>query len=162
MAQSMREALISKLIIACDNVPFDYRLMDAIITTESGWNPWAVRFEPNYRYIMTPKEFAKKHGISEDTEVTLQKISWGLGQVMGATARSNGFTGPLNSLCDPKLAIDQAVLVMKKICLRFETLEERISAYNAGTPSTVDGKFKNQAYVDKVLKVYSSLKATKA
>ncbi len=155
MAMGNREALISKLIVECDKAKIDYKLMDAVFEVESAWNPWAVRFEPHFRYITNSKQFAKNNGISEATEITMQKISWGLGQVMGGTARGNGFTGPLNSLCDPKLGIEASVLCMKKLYARFATLDERISAYNAGTPiQDSNGKFKNQAYVDKVLRVY--------
>jgi soluble lytic murein transglycosylase-like protein len=73
----------------------------AIVTRESSWNPWVIRFEPAFfnRYVL-PAYTNNKFDI---TEAKARSFSWGLMQVMGQVARESGFTGPLASLCDPTI-----------------------------------------------------------
>jgi soluble lytic murein transglycosylase-like protein len=76
----------------------DPSLVCAVIEQESGWNPWALRFEPifEHRYIRPALPMAPT------TEELCLAISWGLMQVMGETAREHGFNAKfLNALCDP-------------------------------------------------------------
>ena len=71
----------------CQRFGVDARLMAAIITVESAWKPFAVRFEPKFNLrTLDCAKFAKDQGITEETERMLSMCSWGLGQVMGATA----------------------------------------------------------------------------
>lgn len=61
-------------------------LVYAIIHTESGGNPWAIRYEPAFyeRYI-APKPVKPRPPCSEQTESRLLACSFGLMQIMGAT-----------------------------------------------------------------------------
>ncbi|MEM4655267.1 MAG: lytic transglycosylase domain-containing protein [Thermosphaera sp.] len=151
-------------------------LVRAIVSVESGGNPWAWNPEPAYRYLWDvraqkpfrrlthieatvktpPPDFPAIAG-DRDQEWWAQQASWGLMQVMGAVARELGFTGPyLTELCDPLLNLELG-------CLHLSLLRDRylarwgwpgvIAAYNAGTPRVlVDGRFSNQDYVDKIYK----------
>lgn len=122
----------------------------AIILQESGGNPWALRYEKNYSYLFQPKIFAKHHLISLDTEIETQKMSWGLGQLMGALARQQGHTGLMAELVQPELNI-------KHICIRFQDLktisqvkDDLFAMYNGGPGALkhlVNGKYPNQSYV---------------
>ncbi len=137
------------------NFGLDPRLLAAIIEVESGWRPYAVRFEPifNLRSLECEK-FAKDQGITVETERMLSKCSWGLGQVMGATARWCGFTGPLPQLCDPYQGALWAAKYLVKIGDRYKQRNDQIAAYNAGSATFDEFKnYKNQPYVDKVLKL---------
>lgn len=74
-------------------------IVKGIVEQESNWDPWAVRYEPEFeaRYvdwkILTP------------TERKLRSCSWGLMQVMGQTAYEDGYRGNLLLLIDPDLGL---------------------------------------------------------
>ena len=130
-------------------------LVFAICITESSLNPWATRYEPNWRWGATPLKFSKKLGITEDTERVQQATSWGLMQVMGTVARELGFLKELPRLCDPVLSLTYGIKKLKTIEKRYPNhLDEIIAAYNAGSPrrELKKNRFVNQDYVDKVFK----------
>lgn len=80
-------------------------LVCAIIEQESGWDPWAVRYEPGFykRYI---EPLLTGVGSLSDTEARMRAFSWGLMQVMGQVAREHGFSGvSLAQLCEPSTGI---------------------------------------------------------
>lgn len=79
----------------------DPALVCAIVEQESGWNPWAIRYEPAFyaHYVMPQR------GLSA-TEAYARAFSWGLMQIMGEVAREEGFHGDLPSLCDPETGLD--------------------------------------------------------
>ena len=80
-------------------------LVCAVIEQESGWNPWAVRYEPGFlsRYV-APLYTAGKLSA---TEAYTRAMSWGLMQVMGQVAREHGFAdASLASLCDPAVGLE--------------------------------------------------------
>ena len=106
---------------------------------------------------LTPAQFSKLNGITLDTEIVAQRCSFGLGQVLGATARSYGFQGPLVSLCDPQVGIEWCCTVFKKNGARYATDDEKVIAYNAGSVfRDKDGAFiaQSRAYLDKVHSVH--------
>lgn len=147
--QDFREALTK----ICRDFGVDDRVMAAIITVESAWRHWAVRFEPGFDLGESPTaKYAKENHITAATEAVLEKCSWGLGQVMGATARWLGFSGPLNSLCEPHTGMLWAVKYYARLSKRYESRDDRIAAYNAGSAVRKGAAYANQAYVDKVLK----------
>jgi hypothetical protein len=116
----------------------------AFCTVESSLNEWAYRYEPGYKWIvgetLTPSE---RIG---------QMISWGLMQVMGGVAREHGMVGPFPQLCDPAIGLRYGLLHLRKYWAKHRNWPDTIASYNAGHPVRVDGKYKNQQYVDKVLK----------
>jgi soluble lytic murein transglycosylase-like protein len=94
----------------------DPELVCAIVEQESSWNPWSVRFEPDFlaRYIVPQFQAGK----ISSTEGYARAFSWGLMQVMGETAREEGFTGDLASLCDPEIGLEWG-------CRRFAAMLRR-------------------------------------
>ena len=131
----------------------EFRLLDAIIATESSYNQWATRYEVNFKVSDDVVVYARKNNITRTTEVELEKFSWGLGQIMGGTARWLGFIGPLPLLCVPDQNLLVMVKLIKKLQKRYTQEEEIIAAYNAGSARKLeDGSFRNQDYVDKVYK----------
>jgi len=132
-----------------ENVPS--ALLGAIVFCESGGNPFAARFEKEYKYVLNTKKFAAENGITETTEMMLQMTSWGLCQLMGAVGREYGLKGSILQLLEPKINLEIACKLIKKLTSRFPERDDIIAAYNAGTPiKTLDGKYKNQQYVDKI------------
>ena len=135
----------------------DAKLLDAIITVESAYDPWAVRYEENYSYIAVPNVFAKNNRTTILTERTCQKISWGLSQTMGGTARFLGYGGPLPKLVDPDLNLTVACKLLVKLANEYPQISDQIAAYNAGSVRrTPQGEYVNQEYVNKVMNVYKS------
>lgn len=145
-------------------------LVMALVSVESGGNPWAWNPEPAYRYLwdvkdnapfrkLAPEEYALKKPPMDfpslagdpDQEWCGQQASWGLMQVMGAVARERGFRGLyLPALCDPEtnLRIGCGILAAN---LRWSggEVNKALAAYNAGRGgwTSVAG----QAYAAKVL-----------
>lgn len=139
----------------------DAGLILAIILTESSGNSWAIRYEPEWRFFNEPAHWASTLKISPETEQHLQMFSWGLMQIMGATARDMGFTKELQKLCAPNLGIEYGCKYLRRQLLRYsgQTISA-IAAYNAGSAirSDVDKtKYVNQVYVDKVMNEWSKL-----
>ncbi len=69
----------------------DPALVCAVVEQESGWNPWAVRYEPLFfsRYVAS---LYTNNKVSA-TEAYARGFSWGLMQVMGQVAREAGMAG---------------------------------------------------------------------
>ncbi len=138
-----------------DKYDIDFSLVKGISMVESSLDPFAIRFEPKYEYIMPLKEIqrlARLCGISVDTETMLQRCSFGLMQIMGANIRSYGFIENLTSLFDDhSLSIQFGCRMISGLFKRYKSIDDVISAYNAGEPKRkVSTKYINQEYVDNV------------
>jgi soluble lytic murein transglycosylase-like protein len=117
----------------------------AVCMVESSLRPYAIKYEDHYRWLVGDQ------GTMPTGEKLGQKHSWGIMQVMGAVARELGFAGPFTDLWEPEIGIRYGMRLLKKLWQRHENWPDVIASYNAGSPIRVDGKYKNQAYVDKVL-----------
>lgn len=139
----------------------DAFLIAAICWTESSGFVYAVRYEPNYRWLFKVEKFAGQQKITVTTEETLQKQSYGLVQIMGATARWLGYSGALPALYKPENNLYWGCRYLKYLTDKYDDLASVVSAYNAGSPRKApDGRFVNQEYVDKVLGYYKQLVAS--
>lgn len=149
--------IAEKLALQFDLDPL---LVQAIVRVESAGNPYAVRFERDWKYLYNPEVYAKALGITGGTEVILQMMSFGPMQIMGSVARELGFVEPLIKLCEPHNGIYYGCRKLKQFSLKYPTaLESVVASYNAGSPRrTTHGTFVNQSYVDKVFKEYNALK----
>jgi len=128
-------------------------LVAAIVQAESSGDTNAVRYEASFQHYWKTAEFARKLGITNDTEASLQRHSWGLMQVMGATARWIGFKGPITDLLQPEVGLKWGCRYLKRLTEQHKTGPKIIAAYNAGSPrysKERPGEFVNQRYVDKV------------
>lgn len=142
----------SRLQALCKLYQIDMRWVKAIITTESNWNQYAVRYEPNYPYILTPSKFTSPD-ISLSTELATQKMSWGLGQIMGGLAREQGHTGLMAELINPETNIKHLCIRLSHLKKISENEDDIFSMYNGGPGELnqkVNGIYFNQTYVDKV------------
>lgn len=126
-------------------------LVLAICTVESSCQAGAYRPEPRYRWLLGELD------TMSTAEKIGQKSSWGLMQTMGAVAREHGFDGPFTELWNPRVSLRYGMKHVQKLYKRHGNWPDTISAYNAGTPIKVDGKYQNQGYVDKVLKAWNAL-----
>lgn len=126
-------------------------LVAATIMTESTGIPKAARLEPGWPFYFKPKEMAFSLGITEETEKSFQRHSWGLMQVMGEVARELGFRGFLPDLCEADVGILYGCKKIAQLSRKYQIQDDVIAGYNWGTPEkTPDGSYWNQSYVDKV------------
>lgn len=119
----------------------------AIAEQESDYNEKAMRYEANWKYIVTDKKLVKELRITLATELQLQKFSYGMFQIMGSVARELGFKGMLTDLLDPIVNVTYGVRKIRLLAEKHPTIEEYVSAYNAGE----GGIGTNPDYVKSVL-----------
>ena len=135
----------------CERFGCEPELVAALITVESRWNPYAVRYEPAYQWLHYPERHALRHDISRAAEATFQKYSWGLMQIMGATARELGFSLPMPALCEGMIGIEYGIRYLMALKRNYRQRDDLIAAYNSGSAKKgADGRYLNQKYVDKV------------
>lgn len=129
-------------------------LLLGLVKTESAGEAGAMRYEPNYPYLFHVEHFATVSRWTVATETELQRFSWGLCQIMLATARERGFGLHPARLLEPTVGLTWGAYHLSELYLKHKTWPAAVSAYNQGTPkkSLLSGKFKNQAYVDRVYK----------
>lgn len=137
----------------------DPDLVEAFCMVESSFNPKATRYETNFykRYILP---MLHSNSIAPE-EATGRATSWGLMQIMGQVAREKGFKGEFKELFEPAVGLTWSLKHLKKFIDRYidvEGLDCAIASYNAGSPRMRDGKFVNQAYVDKIHKYLNQIK----
>lgn len=118
----------------------------AVCDVESGFNPYAMRYEPTYRWLVRIPAWTS-------TEQVGQRISWGLMQIMGATARELGFIGYFPRLCEPAIGVQYGCRYLVMLYTKYHDWTKAIAAYNAGSPRRrlSTGLYRNQLYVDRVL-----------
>lgn len=121
----------------------------AFCMAESSFGVHKIKYESHYRWLV-----GKEETLSIG-ELLGQKHSWGLMQVMGAVAREYGHKGPFTDLWEPSLNLKYGMMHLRKLYRRHQHWPDTIAAYNAGTPTKIDGRYKNQTYVNKVLTLWS-------
>jgi len=133
------------------------QLVTAVAGVESGGDTCAFRFEPAFldRHVRPDRTVRARGFCSLETERQGLATSWGLMQVMGATARVLGFDGPfLSALTDPKTGLDYGCRLLARLRDRHYARlgwPGVVAAYNAGSPRlTTTGRFVNQEYVDRI------------
>lgn len=137
--------LISYIRPHADAFSLDPKLVYGIAMKESGGDQRAVRYEPNYRWLYQPEK-TRYMSCSMETEIMMQKTSYGLMQVMGAVFREYGFRGWLTDVvCDIDTQLSYGCRHLATYLRRYP-VEQAISAYNAGHPVTW-----NKDYVRQVL-----------
>ena len=115
------------------------KLIAAIIHQESKGNPWAVRREHQFflKYLQYKTEQTIGGYVPQlctfQTEKMLRSYSFGLMQIMGQTARENGFEGEyLTQLCDPATNIEVGVKLIKKFVDSTKDIHAALLRYNGG------------------------------
>ncbi len=100
-----KDALIALAKKAATAVGLDPVLVCAVVEQESGWNPWAIRYEPLFfaKYVAP---LYTNNKVSA-TEAYARGFSWGLMQLMGQCAREDGLasTIELAALCEPEIGL---------------------------------------------------------
>lgn len=122
----MNQELIDMAKAAATANGLDPSLICAIIEQESGWNTWAIRFEPAFYSKYVPRNL-------NPTEATSRAFSWGLMQIMGEVAREEGFSGFLPSLCDPTIGLAAGIKHFKtRMALAHGNVSGALQFWNGG------------------------------
>jgi len=141
------------------NYSVDPNLVKAICRKESNWISWRTRYEEAWKYFYFPLKYSQKLGITFKSESNLQATSFGFMQVMGAVARELGFDDYLTKLSLPDIGLLFGVKKLAQLHTTHDDIRDVISAYNAGTPTKLAGKYVNEDYVVDVMNNYSLYKA---
>lgn len=141
------------VVKTCKDLSIDVKIFSAIIEIESCWRPSAVRYESKLTTLSKIYYFAAINEITPETEAILEKCSWGLGQILGVTARNLGMKIPIQDLSQIECGLFWAGMYLKKLLDRYPDQDKVIASYNAGSPIYENGLLLNQGYVDKVNKV---------
>lgn len=109
----------------------DPAVVCGIVTQESTWEPYSIRFEPAFFSKYVSQAFANhKFG---STEAYARSFSWGLMQCMGEDAREFDYTGPLPQLCDPATGLDIGCKIFAhKFKVNNGSLHDALQAWNGG------------------------------
>jgi len=129
----LRHGPIIKLVAQANDIPA--HILAGLVEQESGGNEFAIRVEPGYRWLFgdDPHEDLKKPQTqSAKTEWAGQRISWGLGQVMGAVAREHGFSGWFPRLCCPTVGLIYAGKHLAWCISRKRNIAAGLLRYNGG------------------------------
>jgi len=144
--QILQQLILRYTATEVRGVRVDPSVVYGVCVKESRLEPAACRYEPHYKWLFQP-DSVKPAICSEATEIIMQKISWGLMQVMGAVYRELGYRGWLSEITadvDAQLMYGCLHLADK---IGRHGLRGGLSAYNAGSPTD-----KNRGYVDDVLR----------
>ena len=169
MISSNRPSIEARVRALAPTHGLDPDIVLAICEVESGFEPYATRYEPMYTYLQLAALHAERVGITKITEEVHQKTSWGLMQLMGGVARELGFRRHMPELCDVDLNIELGCKKLVSCYHRWhpesgkrgtdlilgEWSDPAIAAYNAGSPRRdAGGQLKNWGYVQKVRAAY--------
>ena len=133
MAGKIDPIMDSLITDACNAARLDYYLVAAMVLTESNGETHAIRYERGYRYVFEPYK-VKPEGCSRATEINAQQCSWGLMQIMGATARELGFRGWMPELCRPEIGLAYGCKYLARQIKRYaNNVQWGVAAYNAGS-----------------------------
>lgn len=105
----MSDALIALARETAQRHKLDPALVCAVVEQESGWEPWAIRFEPEFFHLYIAK-MVREGKLHMVTEEYARAMSWGLMQLMGECAREHGYAGRLAALCDPATGLEWGCL----------------------------------------------------
>jgi soluble lytic murein transglycosylase-like protein len=126
--------LWSAIVDYSEKHSLDPYLVAAVIKQESAFDTLAARYESHYRWLYQPNS-VKPPNCSYATEVVLQKISFGLMQVMGAVLREWGLRGWLTQAFHPAINLDYGCRYLAYLIQKHEDVEFGLSAYNSGSPT---------------------------
>lgn len=135
MTTYLKPEILALVGTAAEKHALDFWTLVAQVEKESSGNPNAIRLEMGFRW------FYPAGSSPVGNELDFQRTSWGLLQIMGATARELGYAvpagiypaGPLKA--DSATALDLGCRYMAGKLKHWGNIRDALSAYNAGHPT---------------------------
>ncbi|MCB2186929.1 MAG: lytic transglycosylase domain-containing protein [Deltaproteobacteria bacterium] len=127
-------------------------ILTAVVIVESSGNPNAMRYEKDYPWKVgfgPGQVLYLPPGCTRATERVGQETSWGPGQIMGATAREEGFKGWFPELCNPDTGLEY--------CARFLARHLRRARGNYRTALLRYNGGGDPGYPDRVFAIASTI-----
>lgn len=137
-----------------DRYGLDRDLVRAVVEVESSGRTHAYRYEPAFwlRYMTHKPEF-------DGAVPERVSASYGLMQVMYTTALQHGFTGAPEQLFVPLVGLEYGCRHLRHLLDEAGGDRERaLAQYNGGSKGNTSRPFRNQYYVNKVLKALEQVK----
>lgn len=132
-------SLAGHIFQAAKQTGLSAELLAAVIHQESGGNPFAIRYEPNFLKKYLSDKTRKTIGgyvpvkCSWETEVFLRANSLGCLQLMGQVARERGFQGEfLAELLDPATNLKWGSEFLQTLLHKHDTTEAALLRWNGG------------------------------
>lgn len=160
MAPWMKLLPWNMIDVSARSYDMDVNLIAAMVMQETGGGAWKTEFEPDFKYLYKVTEFALGRGITEITETIHQKTSWGLLQIMGASAREIGFRGDIPELARPAVGLKWGCIKLRAVFDKYgkNAQADIAAAWNHGSAQKKpDGTYVNQKYVVGVMRYYTDL-----
>lgn len=149
--RQLREVIIQK----AKEYGIEPALLLAICDIESSNIPQSARYEEGYKWTVDIDKHARRQNITYKTEKALQSMSWGLGHIMGATARFHGYNGFIPELAIPQIGLTWVCIHIKFLAKKYSDPTDLVAAYNAGSVKRdKDGNYTNKDHVDRFQKAY--------
>ena len=123
VTETYRELIVQK----SQEHGLDPGLVAAVICEESRGVATATRKHPGYLWT------------ADEVNQEKQRLSWGLMQVMGATAKFMGFTGKFEELLDPATNLEFGCRLLAHYIDRYGELGG-VTAYNSGSNLSPKGR----------------------
>lgn len=143
---SPREKPLNEMIqLAAHSYGLDWKLLDALVEQESGYQADAVRFESHLYERLNEKNASKRMQLAS---------SHGLTQVLGIEAKRRGVS--FAELYNPEVSLEVGANMLadcierSKATKRMDKIKEGLSCYNSGKHRSTQG----QEYAQKVLLKY--------
>jgi hypothetical protein len=127
-------------------------LLEAQALHESAGRPWVIRYEKTWAWFVRDKDGsvrdpgpregmnASSLAVLDSLEITAQKTSFGLLQVMGAVARELGYRGSLWAIREkPEIGLDLGANKFSQLLHRHGNTRDALAAYNAGSGNLAAG-----------------------
>jgi soluble lytic murein transglycosylase-like protein len=147
----IKTSIKNAITISAKRFKLDFRLIKAIIKAESKFVPFACRYE---EHLKTAKWYLKVLSCKEKKN-NYSFCSIGEMQILYGNAKAMGFKGSPLELFYSQNNIYYGTRLLKNFCLKYNNLQDAISAYNQGSPRKYkNGRYRNQKYVDTVMKHY--------
>ena len=147
----MNDELLNLIREYAKKYGIDPAIVYGICQTESNFDQYACRYEPDYQYIENTA-IHKPASSTHQTERFFQKCSWGVMQVMGGVFRQYQYRGWLSKIPENlHIQLDYGCRHLSSKINRYG-LDRGILSYNSGSPVKRNGRYINEKYLEKVLK----------
>lgn len=130
----------------------DADLVDAVVGVESSGDRWAFRYEAAF-YQKYLQGSATPSALRFARWGPLAACSYGLMQTMFVVAVEVGFRGSPELLFVPSISLDYGCAKLAQLVAWAEgRIPQALAAYNGGKGANGTAPYRNQPYVDRVLK----------